>query len=219
MHRSNTNAIISAFWCALEVFKDIQLLNDVRHEVESCIIERTSSNITFDTDRLKRQPLLQAVFAETLRLRVHGFIVRYPRSHDLTINDYVIPKSHFVVASSTPGHMDPDMWCTGDAAAYPPSQFWPGRFLRYDSPSSTPKFSLAGTDGSWMPFGGGAHMCPGRRFAKLEIILSMALLVTLYDINILASPRSMEMSTKNFGFGVLGPKGKIPFRIRRRAMG
>lgn len=213
--RANTNSVIAAFWCTLEVFRDSDLLRAVRQEVEVCITSRPGSTVSFDIDRLLSQPILQAVYAETLRLRVNGFLIRCPLKSDLKINGYTIPQSHFVLTNSTPGHMDHNIWSTGEKNEHPLEKFWIGRFLT--TRNNTPgKFTLAGSEGSWMPFGGGTHACPGRKFAKLEIILVMALMVTLYDIKVLAKERDMEMSSRNFGFGTLSPKGKIPVQIRRR---
>lgn len=215
MHSANTNAVVSAFWCTLEIFRDPQLLRDVRKKVESCLADGNPSRISFDLNRLLRQPLLQAVYAETLRLRVNGFLVRCPLKSDLEIHDYVIPRNHFVLTNSTPGHMDPKMWCTGQNAAHPPDQFWPGRFLRMSPSKSTLEFSTAGTEEVWMPFRGGTHICPRKKFAKLELILTMALMAEMYNIKILAKGKDIKISTRNFGFSTLSTCGKIPVQIRK----
>lgn len=203
----------------MEVFRDSQLLNAIRQEVQSCIKPRFTDQLSFDIPKLLRQPILQAVYAETLRLRVNGFLVRCPKKNDLKINDWVIPQNHFCLTSSTPGHMDSEIWCKGQNADHPASDFWPGRFLKRDPVTEELEFSLKGLEGTWMPFGGGIHTCPGKTFAKLVICLTTALMVTMYDCEVIADKASMSMSTRNFGFGTLSPAGEIPVMIRRRAMG
>ncbi|KAJ6109224.1 cytochrome P450 [Penicillium sp. IBT 16267x] len=212
---ANTNAVISTFWAALEVFKDPELLEQVRSEAQACIISQTQSELRFDIDRLLQQPMMQAVFCENLRLRINGLLVRYPSKDRLVIKDWILPKNKFIISSMTPGHMDPDVWCTGSSESHPAEEFWPGRFLEYSEQGKF-TFSMDRAKGHWMPFGGGHFPCPGRHIAKLTTILTMALLTISYDCEILASEKDMKMSSKNFGFGALGPAGKIPVRIRRR---
>lgn len=77
---------------------------------------------------------------------------------------------------------------------------------------------MEGLSGAWLPFGGGSRQCPGRNFAKQEIILSFALIATMFDIELLEGTKkdSMQPDMKYYGLGTLPPKGKVPFRIRRR---
>ncbi|KAJ5179515.1 cytochrome P450 [Penicillium capsulatum] len=213
---SNTNAIISAFWACLEVFRDPELLEEIRREATSCMIKQTGSDLRFDIPRLLQQPVMQAVFAETLRLRIHGFVMRASTKNDIVINEWKIPKNQMVLMSSTPGHMSPSVWCSGPGESRPVETFWPGRFLHYSDKTHFLEFSMKKAQGAWMPFGGSHHPCPGRHFSKLEIILTIALLTTTYDCEILARPENLQMSPRNFGLGVLGPAKKVPFRIRRR---
>lgn len=198
------------------MFRDKELLNHIRREAESCIIHQTQSDIQFDTSRLLRQPVMQAVFTETLRLRAHGFVVRSASKKDIIINDWKIPRNKFIMMSSTPGHMSASVWCNGASESHPVDEFWPGRFLHYSESTKALEFSMNKTKGAWMPFGGGHHPCPGRHISKVEILLTMALLTTTYDCEILAGPRDLEMSCRNFGLGVLGPANKVPVRMRRR---
>ncbi|KAJ5915610.1 cytochrome P450 [Penicillium verhagenii] len=213
---ANTNTVISTFWASLEVSKDPELLEQVRSEAQACIISQTESSLRFDIDRLLQQPVMQAVFSETLRLRINGLMVRYPSKGDLVIKDWVLPKNKFIISSMTPGHMDPDVWCSGSAESHPVEEFWPGRFLQSSEQGKLFTFSMDRAKGHWMPFGGGHFPCPGRHLAKLTSILTMALLTTLYDCEPLVGEKDMKMSSRNFGFGALGPAGKIPVRIRRR---
>ncbi|KAF2746815.1 cytochrome P450 [Sporormia fimetaria CBS 119925] len=212
---ANTNSIISAFWVAVECFRDSALLVKIREEVGSCIVLEDGGARRFDIPKLLRQTMLQAVFAETLRLRVNGFLVRRPMRSDLKINDWVLKKDRFCLTSSTPAHMDADFWCQGPNKDHPVDQFYPDRFLKPNKEGDL-EFSLKGTEGSWMPFGGGTHICPGKTFAKQVIFLTAALLVTQYDIEFVGDKEDMKMGTRNFGFGTLGPRGKVPVMIRRR---
>ncbi len=84
-----------------------------------------------------------------------------------------------------------------------------------DSPNSSPQFSTEGLAGSWIPYGGGQNMCPGRHFAKQEILLMVASIVTSFDIHLI-DPSPPGVDWGGFGFGVLAPAGKgIRCRIRR----
>ena len=80
-----------------------------------------------------------------------------------------------------------------------------------------PRFSVEGLAGGWIPFGGGVRMCPGRFFAKNEMMASFAMVCTNYDIDLLVpNGWKPEPDMRFFAVGALPPKGKIPFRIRRR---
>lgn len=201
----------------MEAFRDAALLQAVREEVASCIQSRSEDQPVFDVAKLIRQPLLQAMFAENLRLRVHGFLVRRSEE-DMQINKWTIPGRHWCVASSTPASMDADFWCSGNNSARPVDQFWPGRFLKRDTKSNAPVFSLDGTEGSWVPFGGGSHACPGRILTKRENILALALMVTLFDCEVLAKDEDLALKSGTYPLGTIPPRGKIPARIRRRAV-
>jgi hypothetical protein len=95
------NVTTNAFCCAIDVYMDKALLEEVRKEVYLCKRE-DESGLRFDTNRLIQQPLLQAVFAESLRLRAHNMFIR-TTTETINILDWVIPKDRFVIAWSTSG--------------------------------------------------------------------------------------------------------------------
>jgi len=113
--------------------------------------------------------------------------------------------------------MDSELW-NHSHGAHPVDTFWPGRFLEYADGPESPRFSSSGTESSWIPFGSGANLCPGRQFAKTHCILSIAMMVDNFDCDILAEPRNLRMDTRKFGMGVLDPSGKIAVRLRKREM-
>jgi cytochrome P450 len=201
----------------------------VRAEVDPCVLKCADGRIRFDVDQLLRLPVLQAAYAETLRLRMHFYIIRMSDTVDINIRDWVIPRRKVIVTLTTVAHMDSEVWSTGLKNEHPVDQFWIGRFLKYPSesahgntrtgePASSPTFSTKELEGSWIPYGGGPRQCPGRHFAKRQILLTTALIVSLFDCEILKDGRDMQedFTLKGFGSGVSHPAGKVPIRIRRR---
>ncbi|KAF1951449.1 cytochrome P450 [Byssothecium circinans] len=210
---ASANVTLNTYWCAIDVFKDRALLNDIRKEVEACKIG-DKGDLRFDLGKLIQQPLLQAVFAESLRLRSHLMFIR-KTTEAINILDWIIPKDRIVIAWSTPGHMDSKVW-SDPSDLHPVDTFWPGRFLKFTDQSESAQFSLPETEGSWLPFGNGAVICPGRHFAKLHCIVTLAMMVESFDCDILAEPKSLKVDQSKFGMGVLGPSGKVPARLRQR---
>lgn len=83
---------------------------------------------------------------------------------------------------------------------------------------SEPTFSLKGLNGAYIPFGGGPGICPGRSFAKQEVVCTFAKLALTYDMELQVSKGwEPKMDTAFFPLGSLPPKQKVPFRIRRRS--
>lgn len=77
-------------------------------------------------------------------------------------------------------------------------------------------FSLRGLEGVWIPFGGGPRACPGRHLARHHMLVIVAAMVMLFDIEITAGEHALRDSHANHGLGTLLPVGKVPFSIRRR---
>ena len=85
-----------------------------------------------------------------------------------------------------------------------------------DNPIVSPHFSTEGLAGAWIPYGGGQNMCPGRHFAKQEILVVFASIVTSFDIDLI-DDLPPKVDWRGFGLGMLAPAGKaIRFRIKRR---
>lgn len=84
-----------------------------------------------------------------------------------------------------------------------------------------PQFSLSGTNGHFIPYGGGPRICPGRHFAKRGIISACAIMATMFDVEILlpldgVDGKEFRMNSSFHGLGGQPPAGKVPFRIRKR---
>ncbi|KAE8393845.1 hypothetical protein BDV23DRAFT_148714 [Aspergillus alliaceus] len=142
--------------------------------------------------------------------------------------------------SSTPAHMDTNVWNTGPNDEHPLSSFWAERFMKVPGdessgprkcpagmkpistesqcPHKAPEATFAPEDveGSWIPYGGGPRMRPGRHFAKREINLTAAMMVTLFDCKVLIDVRSLKVDMRGFGFGTLNAAGRVPALIQRQ---
>lgn len=244
-NRSTRNSVVAGLWTVLEIFSDKVLLEKVRREVSKC---RDSSPSGFDINRLLENPLLQSIYAEILRLRVHMLIARAPAFDDLSIKDWVIPRGKLLVMSTTVAHMDPETWNTGENNEHPVNTFWAERFLKHGSvPNSGPRrssnttdshscpvktsegnsdmcpafqknseFAIKDVEGAWFPYGGGPRQCPGRHFAKRDIIFTAAVMVTYFDLEPLVDVPSLSMDMRGFGLGTMAVAGAIPVRIRRK---
>lgn len=201
---------------------------------------------TFDINKLCSGPLCQSIYAEVLRLRVAVLISRVAKE-DLNFDGWRIRKGERVSVSSTTEGLDPLVWNAGtESNPHPLATFWADRFLVYpddensgplrkqsgdpsasaksatavdkDSEGSAqPKFSMTGLTNSWIPYSGGPRHCPGRHFAKQEMIVMAAIMTAAFEIELKTEPGWVPESDPGyFGFGTMPPKGAIPCRMRRR---
>ncbi|KAF7876781.1 hypothetical protein EAF04_001864 [Stromatinia cepivora] len=238
---ANTNLAPSAMWTALETFKDPLILERVRSELSGTFRQSSIRRAAFDASTLQTLPLLRSIYAETLRLRVRAYAARYTNRTAFSIKNWFLPKKSVILVSTTEAHMDESFWNT-KSGMYPVDKFWADRFLVYDddptsgpqkkgplsqlqpgdikasesSPAKGPKFSLASTNGSWLPYGGGARACIGQTFSKRVMLAACAMMATEFDVQILADEEALGMDPKFYGLGGQRPVGKVPFKIRRK---
>lgn len=218
---ANGNSIPNSFWMIAEVLRDADLLRKVRTNLTKYVRLTGNSGIDFDYERLCNDPLLQSVYAETLRLHVASFLFRGPDRKDFDLNGWRIPRDAPILVSGHDAQMDPDVWTPKDKPhRRPVHEFWPERFLvapTGKSKNAAPEFSFKGLGNSWLPYGGGNRMCPGRHFAKQEMISSLAMMLTLFDIEMVdQNGKIPDNDLVGYGFGALWPKQPMPVRIRKR---
>ena len=225
----------STFWYFWEITRDPQLLSRVLCEVNTCLSDiSTPGSLDFNVSKLCNQPLLQSIYAETLRMRIAVYIIRKAEYQDARVKDYVVPQNQMLVTNSNTAHMNKQDWNTGNENTHPVEEFWADRFLTYakDTQSTSPetdeissgaqkstegaRFSLNGRAGAWIPFGGGIHQCPGRHWVKLQIILSFAMMCSTFDIELTDGAAHIQPDMRKYGLGALPPKSEAPFRIRRK---
>lgn len=76
----------------------------------------------------------------------------------------------------------------------------------------------AGTHGHTFPYGGGIKICPGRHFAKSEMMAAAAMMLRFFEIKpvdpVAASKVGLDMGY--FPFGALPPDRKVAVMMRRR---
>ncbi|KAL8672925.1 MAG: hypothetical protein Q9168_002631 [Polycauliona sp. 1 TL-2023] len=202
---------------------------------------------TFDTPKLCSDALLQSLYAETLRLRVAVLVVREPARDNFSFRGWHIKKNEVLSISTRTEAMNQDIWNTGDDQdLHPLDTIWADRFIiDPEDPSSgplrlpkerrnkprvpaihvngqadarKPYFSMDGLSASWIPYGGGTSLCPGRHFAKQEIITTAAIMLEAYDFELMDADgkNRPQVDMSCFGFGTMPPDRPIPFRIRRR---
>lgn len=213
----------ASFWLTWHMLRDRSLLARATREVDACRTSPMSPSMDFDPMELTQQPLLQSCFAETLRKYAEVFMIRQPEHEDARILDYRVPQGKMMVLNSAIAHMDQRNWNTGANEEHPVDTFWADRFLTFGSKAGSsssdegePHFSLRGYSGSWLPFGGGLHFCPGRHWVKAQMLLSFAVINAAFEIELLHPEERLNVDRAKYGLGILQPVEKVRFRIRRR---
>ena len=243
-YSANANAIISSVWFLLEILLEPTLVPRLQRELE--IARRPSvrtGDVRFDVGIMCTQPLMQSIYAETLRLRMGLLINRTSQSKEVRMGPWKFPPNAPIAISTTTAATNPEIW--SDARGkHPLDEFWADRFLVFpddpesgplrkplplqniekmsmpsDDATNAPTFSLNGLGGGWIPYGAGEFMCPGRHLAKQEMIGSFALFLASYEVQLKTPEGWMPKPDMSFfATGTMPPLGKIPFRVRRRSM-
>lgn len=128
--------VAATSWLVWHMIQDRELLARAISEAHASRNLDTASPVFFDTTKLCSQPLLQSIYAETLRLHVAAFFSRRPDFGDTQVLDYKIPKDGFVVVDTVMAHMDKRYWNVGPKDEHPVESFWAERFLSNKSDSS-----------------------------------------------------------------------------------
>ncbi|PWY88576.1 cytochrome P450 [Aspergillus sclerotioniger CBS 115572] len=236
---SITNVVPSTMTLCTHMYSDSSLVDELRSALRPCIKPGTGS-LQLDMDKISKQPLLLSMYAETLRFGVQIHIPRCSPHQSLSLGDETIPSNKLIIINTALAHTDEEVWNTKDGQ-YPLDTFWARRFLidsadprsgplkpslplsksakerqQTDSDTSREEFTVQGLEGIWIPYGGGQHACPGRLLAKRTMLLTSAMMVTMFDVELLTPASALCFQSSRFGFGVRKPGSSVPFRIRRR---
>ncbi|KAK9778549.1 putative Cytochrome P450 [Seiridium cardinale] len=181
----HANTIPICTWMTMEVIKDLDLYRAIKEEISRAKITDGPLAGSLEPHKLASLPLLQSVYTESLRLHVSILVTR-TSTQPVTISGYNIPKGSVFQAPTEVGYLDEAVWSTPD---HPASEFWAYRHVkeveRTDDMGNVAKgleFSIGTRSGSYFPFGGGISICAGRNFAKAEVLLAMAMIISEFDV-------------------------------------
>lgn len=107
-------------------------------------------------------PFLSAVIDETLRLYPPAWAIARQTTEPLVVGGCEIDKDARLIMSPWLTHRDPRFWVG-------PTRFRPDRWLNGET-EGLPRMA-------WMPYGGGRRICVGNHFAKMEMVLVLAVLL------------------------------------------
>lgn len=141
----------------MHLLQDPPLLAAARKEAtETVQVDPASGVRTINLAKLLSMPLLQAIFAETLRLHVAVTLSREIHN-PVVFEGHTIPRGAYIQAFTGISHVEEETW---GRQGHPASDFWPGRHLVTTTTRDAngevctkQEFSLAGKTGAYFPFG------------------------------------------------------------------
>ncbi|KAH6879750.1 cytochrome P450 [Thelonectria olida] len=236
------NTIPAAMWMMMHVLLDQELLRRVQEEISAAFLLDTSCP---SLRELESAPLFNSVYCETLRLRVASAVGRTSLHDKFRLaGDWKIKIGVPIMFTGWLGGLDETFWNTGrrlpgGGPEHPVDSFWADRFLEYpDDPTSGPvrtrrrtnmdpqttknhgqaKVNLAGVQGHWFPFGGGASRCPGEALAKRVVLTSVAMVVRNMDVKFVNPAEAAKTTSKHrtLPFGSHTFDRPVPVWIRRQ---
>ena len=162
---ATTNTIPVLFWLFVNLFSKPDYVARVRGEVEDVVAfskdVKGDSVATIDISKLENDcPMLMSCYREVLRL-YNDFLGNRRVMQDTTIRDidgreYLLKEGMNMQWTSGVPHMSSGIW------GQDVNEFNPDRWL------NPPAVDEKKRRGAMIPFGGGKHLCPGRRFALAE---------------------------------------------------
>ncbi|RDW73675.1 hypothetical protein BP5796_07117 [Coleophoma crateriformis] len=223
----NANAIPMATWAMVEILQDPELMAKLKKEIATATVpDSETKQKILDMENLKKLPLLQSIYVETLRLHVSVNVTREV-VEDMEMDGYLLKKGGLVQTPSGVAHFDESVW---GVPGHPATEFWAERHLvdveEEDADGNikiTKQFSIGKKTSSFFPYGGGITVCPGRHFAKQEIMAAIALILSNFDIEFLdyvnkdgtVSDRAPKDDPYYYGAAAMPPDRDLRIRWKR----
>ncbi|CAG8960093.1 hypothetical protein HYFRA_00010571 [Hymenoscyphus fraxineus] len=188
---ANCNLVNTNYYFILALIRDSSLLSHSLEEMQKARIDTGNEDRLpcFDYNILSKQPFLQSALNETLRTEVTSLIaLTVERNYE--VDGYTIPKDALACVSIAVEHNNKGSWESREgAASHPVEQFWPERFLKAGEadgkcPGQGRALNMSGLESTFIPFGVGHYMCPGRHFAIVTrtILSTAAMFLTAFEI-------------------------------------
>ncbi|KAF7531988.1 hypothetical protein G7054_g8363 [Neopestalotiopsis clavispora] len=192
-HFSDTYSNIwsTMFWTLYEVFSRPHVLEDIRDEIFSKAVIRTSPSpmaqdlgsdenedkgtLTLDISAVKTEcAVLLSTFQETQRHRHEMPVPRMVTEDTLLDGLYLLKRGNWLQMPAQPVHSSRNIW--GPDA----DVFDPYRFVSDDVDTKNPQKKIQRN--SFHAWGTAPYTCPGRQFVATEIMAVTALLAMQFDL-------------------------------------
>lgn len=205
----STNTIPALFWLFVNLFARPEYLERVQAEIEAITTIEDGPNgrkaLVDSTKFEKHCPVLNACYQETLRMYLHSVgnrrAMNDTKIQDLDGREYLLKKGTNVQWPPMVTHFIDTVW--GDDA----DTFNPERFMKPTAQDEKAR------RGALLPFGGGRHLCPGRKFAFAEILGFTGVLALGFTVEGLALPDSTDpifgSAPRRPAWGASGPGFKL----------
>lgn len=179
LHVATFNTIPILFWCMAYIFTRPELVVRLRDEVSPVAERGDNDQVTLDISRLDEKcPLLVSCYCEAIWLSSKGMGNRRVME-DTTISDgsgvsYLLREGCSLQMSAQVSHSLEKAWGPDSGA------FTADRFVGNGGKDGAEAEKLRRA--SYMPFGGGRHLCPGRNFAFAENLGFLASLLLGFEV-------------------------------------
>ncbi|XP_053140046.1 24-hydroxycholesterol 7-alpha-hydroxylase isoform X2 [Hemicordylus capensis] len=195
---SQANAIPVSFWTLAFILSHPSIYENVMKELESVYGKPGKENIAIHVDDLKKLQFIKWCILESTRLRAPGGITKKV-VNPIKVQNFVIPAGDLLMLSPYWIHRNPKYFPE-------PQLFKPDRWKEENLEKNS---FLEG----FVAFGAGAHQCPGRWLAIMEIQILVVLFLYKYECKLL-DPLPKESLLHLVG--IQQPAGPCRVQYKRR---
>ena len=189
-HTSN----VTGTWMMCHLMHDDKWRNIIMDEQRELLKGDLSRPL--DWDDVTKMQKFEMALDETLRLHPPFFQLARKVMADTPFKGRVIPRGHMVAISPGAAQRLPELWGEN------PERFDPDRWAE-DKVKEQPKYA-------YIPFGGGRHICSGRKFAISSLKIALTWLLKNYKLEFAHPVPKDDYTTM-----VVAPQAPVLFKYQR----
>ena len=208
---SVANTVPAAFWTVAYLLCDEGAMGRVREEVDRVVpyhpLWEEGEGVRWSRELCAQLKLTDSAVSEALRLSTGSMVLREATA----ATTLTLASGQTVSLRAGDGisvypaltHLDARVFAE-------PQRYRVDRFV--DAP--TPTLQDQKVPMAFMPFGGGVSLCPGRHWARNEIVMLVALLLQHVEWKVEGTAQVPPMDYSRVGIGVYQPRGELQVSLR-----
>jgi len=187
------NTVFTASWSLIRLLFAKDIAARIREELS--LLEYDEEGY-FKYDSIKKMVFFEATFKEIMRLHSAPITVR-KTLQPVAFGNCRVPTGSVVVVGMARHHLDPTEYSN-------PDNFQPERFI--EKPNHGIKY---------IPWGYGAHKCPGSTYATMVIKSCLIVLLTKYRVEMNDPNQAFPEMYFGHSSGALPPKGEFLIKVTK----